>query len=255
MTATTDVAKRALGLLDLTSLNDGDTEQTVRDLCAKANTKYGPTAAVCVWPRFAKLAADLLKDSPIQVAAVANFPQGEADIDQAVTTSQHIIADGADEVDVVFPYRAFLDGDTNAAAQLVAASKKACGPNGRLKVILETGCLPDADAIKRASMIALENGADFIKTSTGKTDVSATLDAARIMLETIHDSGSKAGFKPSGGIRDVNDAAAYLALADEIMGPSWATPHTFRFGASGLLNNLISVLDGDNDAAPSTEAY
>lgn len=250
-----ETAKRALGLLDLTSLNDGDTEQTVRDLCAKAQTKYGPTAAVCVWPRFAKLAADLLKDSPIQVAAVANFPQGDADIDQAVTTSSHIIADGADEVDVVFPYAAFLDGDTEVAAQLVSASKKACGPNGRLKVILETGCLKDPEAIRQASLIALENGADFIKTSTGKTEVSATLEAARIMLECIRDTGSKAGFKPSGGIRDVNDAAQYLALADEIMGPDWATAQTFRFGASGLLNNLIAVLDGEDNAAPSIEAY
>lgn len=255
MTDRKATAQRALGLLDLTSLNDSDTEQTVQDLCAKAQTKYGPTAAVCVWPRFAKLAADLLKDSPIQVAAAANFPHGDADIDQAVTTSTHIIADGADEVDVVFPYQAFLDGDEELAAQLVAASKRACGPNGRLKVILETGCLKDADAIKRASLIALENGADFIKTSTGKTDISATLEAARIMLECIRDTGSKAGFKPSGGIRDVNDATRYLALADEIMGPEWATAATFRFGASGLLNNLIAVLDGEDDAAPSTEAY
>lgn len=249
------VALRALGLLDLTSLNDGDTEDTVRALCQKGQTPHGNVAAVCVWPRFVAQAVAALKDTSIKVAAVANFPDGGSDIDQAVRTAEQIIESGGDEVDVVFPYRAFLRGDEATAKQLVSAVKRACGPDGRLKVILETGCLPDADAIKRASVIALENGADFIKTSTGKTEVSATPEAARVMLTAIRDSKSGAGFKPSGGIRSVSDAATYLDLADGIMGSNWVSADRFRFGASGLLNNILATLDGDAHAAPSTESY
>ena len=255
MSTEKEIAGRALSLLDLTSLNDSDTEDTIRTLCAKAVTRHGAVAAVCVWPRFVALAAELLKDTPVKVAAVANFPDGGSDIDQAVHTSQQIIEAGGDEVDVVFPYRAFLRGDHETAAQLVAASKKACGENGRLKVILETGCMPDSQSIRKASELSLENGADFIKTSTGKVPVSATPEAARIMLEVLRDSKSEAGFKPSGGIRDVETAGLYLNLADEIMGEGWVNADRFRFGASGVLTSLVAVLDGDDAPAPASSGY
>ncbi|RED50864.1 deoxyribose-phosphate aldolase [Aestuariispira insulae] len=255
MTSDKDIAKRALSLLDLTSLNDTDSEETIRALCAKAVTPHGHVAAVCVWPRFVALAAELLKDKPVKIAAVSNFPDGGSDIDQAVHTSQQIIEAGGDEVDVVFPYRAFLRGDVDTAAQLVAACKKACGEYGRLKVILETGCMPDADSIRKASELSLANGADFIKTSTGKVPVSATPEAAKIMLETLRDTGSEAGFKPSGGIKDVATAGNYLALADKIMGEGWVNPDRFRFGASGVLTSLIAVLDGDDAPAPASSGY
>ena len=250
-----EIAKRALGLLDLTSLNDGDTEETIHALCAKAKTTHGNVAAVCVWPKFVKLAVELLEGTGIQVAAVSNFPDGGSDIDQAVSTSRQIIEDGGNEVDVVFPYRAFLRGDNDTAAQLVSACKDACGPNGRLKVILETGCMPDPDSIKRASELSLENGADFIKTSTGKVPVSATPEAARIMLDALKASGKDAGFKPSGGIRDVATAAQYLELADEIMGEGWANAKNFRFGASGVLTSLVAVLDGEDSPSPASSGY
>ena len=248
-------AGHALVLLDLTSLNDDDTEETIKTLCARARTRHGDVAAVCVWPRFVALAAGLLQDSPVKIAAVANFPEGGSDIDGAAATARRIIEAGGDEVDVVFPYRAFLRGDSDTAAQLVAACKQACGQRGRLKVILETGCMPDAASIRRASEIALDNGADFIKTSTGKVPVSATPEAARSMLEVLAERGSGAGFKPSGGIRDVATAGLYLALADEIMGPGWASADTFRFGASGVLDSLVAVLDDDSPVSPADDGY
>ena len=238
-----NAAKRALGLLDLTSLGDNDTEQDIRALVARARTPHGDAAAVCVWPRFVPLAADLLAGSGVRVAAVANFPDGGDDADAAAATAREIVGAGGDEVDVVFPYRAFIGGNVGIAARLVAASKEAVAGRA-LKVILETGLMPDAGAIRRAGLVALENGADFIKTSTGKAAVSATPEAARVMLEAIRDSGSGAGLKVSGGIRDTAAAARYLDLADGVMGREWATAGTFRFGASGLLDDLAAVLEG-----------
>ena len=244
-------ALRALGLLDLTSLGGIDSEDDIRKLCGKARTRHGDVAAVCVWPRFAALAAGLLKGTGIRTAAVANFPGGGSDIDKAVRDTARIVEAGGDEVDVVFPYDAFLDGNKDAPAGLVAACKQACGADARLKVILETGRLPDGASIKRATAIALENGADFIKTSTGMVRVSATPEAARAILQALADSGSGAGFKASGGIKDLAAATHYLDLADEIMGSGWVSADTFRFGASGLLKNLLAVLDGTSTAPGS----
>ncbi len=238
-------ALRTLSLLDLTSLNDNDSEADIKELCNKAISKHGRVAAVCVWPSFVKLAAELLKDTSIKVAAVANFPEGDIDIDACVQSCAEIVKAGGDEVDVVFPYSAFLSGDKDIGAELVAACKQACGNKAKLKVILETGELKSTDLIKQASKIALDNGADFIKTSTGKTPVSATPEAARAMLETLKETDSSAGFKAAGGIKDIETAVEYLALADEIMGEGWVKPEAFRFGASGVLNNLLAVLNNE----------
>ena len=244
-------ALRTLSLLDLTSLNDDDTEADIKNLCSKAISEHGMVAAVCVWSRFVKLAAELLKDTPVKVAAVANFPEGSADIEASVKTCKEIVNAGGDEVDVVFPYKAFLLGDKTIGAQLVSACKQTCGDKAKLKVILETGELKSTDLIKEASKIALDNGADFIKTSTGKVPVSATPEAARAMLEVLKESNSTAGFKAAGGIKDIETATEYLTLTDEIMGKNWAKPESFRFGASGVLNNLLAVL---NDETPEKSA-
>lgn len=249
------IAKRTLSLLDLTSLNDNDTEVDIENLCAKAVSKHGKVAAVCVWPRFVRKASELLKGTNVNIAAVANFPEGSTDIDAAVKTTQEIIDAGGNEVDVVFPYPAFLDGNKEIAAQLVAACKQACSSKAKLKVILETGVLVDEARIKEASNIALDNGADFIKTSTGKVDISATPEAARIMVSTLRDMHSSAGFKAAGGIKDIETAKEYLSIADEIMGDDWATPETFRFGASGILNNLLAILNDDNTNTHDIEGY
>ncbi|NIA70715.1 deoxyribose-phosphate aldolase [Pelagibius litoralis] len=248
------VAARALGLLDLTSLNDDDDAAAVEALCTRARSPFGPVAAVCVWPRFVAQAKQLLHDSGIKVAAVANFPEGGDDMAAALRDTREIVAQGGDEVDLVMPYGRWLAGDRDFAQKMIAACKRACGDGARLKVILETGRLQDATRIYEASRDAIEAGADMIKTSTGKVEVSATLEAAEAMLRAIKDSGRDVGFKAAGGIRDTATAGDYLALADRIMGPDWADPWRFRFGASGVLNDLLAVL-GDEAAPTGQQGY
>lgn len=233
-------ARTALACLDLTSLNDGDTAADVEKLCARALGVHGHTAAVCVWPRFAKLARSLLPGS-VAVAAVANFPDGSSDLTRALRDTRDIVDTGAQEVDVVFPWRDFA-----AAPALLAAVRQAC-TGLRLKVILETGELADEARIAQACRIALDAGADFLKTSTGKTPISATPAAARVLLAAIADDPAargRVGFKPSGGIRTVADAALYIGLTRDTLGAAALTPQRFRLGASSLLNDIEAVLAG-----------
>ncbi|GGY26132.1 deoxyribose-phosphate aldolase [Paludibacterium paludis] len=237
-------ARRALSLMDLTTLNDDDSDVKVAELCRKAAGPAGRVAAVCVYPRFVPVAKKTLTEqgSPeVRVATVTNFPAGGEDVAIAVAETRASIAYGADEVDVVFPYRALMAGNTALGEELVRACKAAC--QGRtLKVIIESGELKDAVLIREASLISISAGADFIKTSTGKVPVNATLEAARIMLEAIRDTGATCGFKAAGGVRSAEEAAEYLALADGLMGEAWVTPAHFRFGASSLLANLEATL-------------
>ncbi|HWH82774.1 MAG TPA: deoxyribose-phosphate aldolase [Burkholderiaceae bacterium] len=238
-------ATRALACLDLTSLNDADTEADVVKLCARAQGPHGPVAAVCVWPRFAALARRELP-AGIAVAAVANFPDGSADSARAVRDARAIVDAGAQEVDVVLPFAALQRGDERAVAELLAAVRAACSTLV-LKVILETGVLADEALIARASQLSLAAGADFLKTSTGKTPVSATPAAARTMLAAIAADprgAARVGFKASGGIRTVADAAVYLALCEQALGADALTPRRFRIGASSLLNDIEAVLGG-----------
>ena len=239
-------ARRVLALLDLTNLNDTCTEADVIELCRRARNAQESfrvhPAAVCVWPQFVSTARRAVSGLAIHVATVVNFPQGGTDVDDIVSLTRRCLEDGADEIDCVLPYRAFLDGDADAAARVLTAVHEAIAGRAHLKVILETGELRDPRLIAAAARLAIESGADFIKTSTGKTPVSATPDAARAMLEVIATSDRAVGLKPSGGIRTLDDALVYVRLADEIMGPHWATPATFRFGASGLLDDLESVI-------------
>lgn len=241
------VAARAIRLLDLTSLNDNDDEAAVSALCSRALATPGPVAAVCIWPRFIAAARERLEDSGVRIAAVANFPAGGDDIAAAVRETEEIVAQGGDEVDLVMPYSRWLGGGVTVARDMIAACKAACGQRVLLKVILETGDLREPAKIYAAAGDAIAAGADFVKTSTGKIAVSATLEAAEAMLRAIKDSGKDVGFKAAGGIRDTAAAADYLALADRIMGVDWADPRHFRFGASGLLDDLLKQLG----AAPS----
>ena len=236
------LARRTLGLIDLTNLEEDCTKADIRALCAKAETPHGNVAALCIWPDFVELASDLLSGSGIDVATVVNFPSGAEPLADVVAVTERAIAGGATEIDTVIPYSAFKDGNGDAVREHVRSVSRACG-NARLKTILETGELADETLIREASRIAIAEGADFIKTSTGKVAVNATPEAARWMLEEIRASNRlDVGFKPAGGIRTVQDAAAYLDLADEIMGPSWAAKPTFRFGASSLLGNVLEAL-------------
>lgn len=238
-----DVARRAVALIDLTDLDDRSTSDAVRALCDRAR-EHG-TAAVCVWPDFVTTARAALADSPVRVATVVNFPAGTERPFAVGVLTERALADGADEVDVVLPYQAWLGDDRRRAADVLAAVRAACDERRALvKVILETGELPDIDTVARAARFAVDHGADFVKTSTGKTARSATPEAVGAMLAVVAAADRPVGIKPSGGIRTVDDAATYLALADAVMGDGWATPATFRFGASGLLDSLVATISG-----------
>lgn len=249
-----DLALRALRLLDLTDLSDQASETGTLQLCARAVAAPGPVAAICIWPQFLKLARQTLKASPVRIATVINFPTGNSNCSLIGSDIAEAIADGADEIDLVLPWRAFLAGDAESAREMVAEARGSCG-DMTLKVILETGEYPDQAAVRAASDLAIAAGADFIKTSTGKTRTSATPAAAQTMLEAIKASGKPVGLKPSGGLRTLADAKTYLDLADEIMGPGWATPKTFRFGASGLYGVLADIIAGTTPPERTDGAY
>lgn len=236
-----DLARRALALLDLTDLSNGLDEAGVEKLCARAVTPVGPVAAVCLWAGFVPQARRLLKGAPVKVATVVNFPAGEDDVMRAADEARYALLDGADEIDLVLPWRALAAGRREVVGALLGAVRASVPPTRTLKTILETGELKTPDLIREAARIAIGTGADFIKTSTGKTATSATPGAVAIMLDEIAASGRRVGIKPSGGIRTLADARAYLDLTDRKMGPGWATPDTFRFGASGLLDVLLAA--------------
>lgn len=250
------VARRALAALDLTTLGEDDTPAQVAALCARARTPFGAVAAVCVYPEHVaacRAQLDAVDAPPVRVATVTNFPDGTADVARAVRETRRAIAVGAQEIDVVFPWRALLAGDAEIGARIVAGCREAMPAGTSLKVILETGELRDPHAIRRASDIALAHGADFLKTSTGKVPVNATPEAARIMLDAIVASGRPCGLKVAGGVRGVDEAAVYFALVDRMMGPDWATPVRFRIGASALLDDVLARLAGTD--APSMRGY
>lgn len=245
-----DTARLALACLDLTSLNDGDDEAAIVRLAERAAAAPGRVAALCVWPRFVPVArANAPAD--VAVAAVANFPAGGIDVDAAVRDTGEIVAAGAQEVDVVMPWRALAAGDAAACAALLRAVRRAC--DGRLlKVILETGELKTPALITQASRIALAEGADFLKTSTGKTPVGATPEAATLMLQAIANdaaAASRVGFKAAGGVRSVADAAVYFDLVETVLGAAALGPARCRIGASALLADIEAVLAGRGGAA------
>jgi len=228
-----------ISCLDLTSLNDDDTEQSILNLCDKA-TQYGNVASVCVNPKFVSLAKAKLLDTPINVCTVVNFPKGSADITTTVQEIKKAISAGANEIDMVMPYYLIPDNEFEKARQYTHTCRTACGPDITLKVIIESGELKNRENIRLASQIAIDAGANFIKTSTGKVPINATPEAAQIMLEVIRESNKPIGFKASGGIKTFEDAEQYLRYAYEIMGEDWVNPKTFRIGASSLLQDLVS---------------
>lgn len=244
------IAARALALLDLTDLSETCTNDDIDALCERAFTPHGPVAAICIWPQFITHARACLDGRALRIATVVNFPSGNQSVDQVIAQTQKAINDGADEIDLVLPYRALLDGDEQSAADMVQAISTVTGGKILLKVIIETGELETDEWIDRASSLAIEQGADFIKTSTGKVAVNATPHFAEKMIDVIHKSGKRVGFKPAGGIKTAEDCGEYLAIADRIMGPEWASPQTFRFGASSVLADLLARLD---DATPVSD--
>ncbi|KHJ54609.1 hypothetical protein LA66_08415 [Aureimonas altamirensis] len=239
-----DLARLLVSCLDLTDLSDTCAQGDIASLVARAQTQVGPVAAICIWPRFVAYARRLAGDQ-MRIATVVNFPSGTADVGASVEEAAQAIADGADEIDYVL--------SREATVAEVSAMRGAC--EGRtLKVILETGEREDASAIARAAQAALEGGADFIKSSTGKTRTGATPEAVAVMLDALRRSGRAAGIKPSGGIRGISEARRYFDMAEAAMGTGWVSPATFRLGASSLLTDLLAVAEG-KPSIESREGY
>ena len=242
--------KLVTSMMDLTTLEGKDTPGKVAYLCRKAlqpaEAKYEvpPCAAVCVYPNMVSYARRFLRDhSPVKVASVATgFPSGQYPLRTKLEEVRRAVGDGADEIDMVIDRNAFLAGDHGKVFDEIAAVKAACGP-AHLKVILETGELVTFDNVRLASRLAMEAGADFIKTSTGKVQPAATMPVTLVMLEAIRDffyeTGKRIGMKPAGGIRTAKQSLAYLVMLRETLGDDWLTPELFRFGASTLLNDVL----------------
>lgn len=241
-------ARALIACLDLTNLDENCTQADVAALCERAATSVGHTAAICIWPRFVAFARERLA-ADIGIATVVNFPAGGQDVDATIAETRKAVEDGADEIDLVIAY-AKLPGDAKFVEDQVRRVKEAAMP-ARLKAILETGEIGDAETIRLACRAAIAGGADFLKTSTGKVRENATPASARLLLESIALSGKDIGFKPAGGIRRFEDAKAYFDLVEEICGQGYATPERFRLGASSVLADLLAVAaSGVRDEMP-----
>lgn len=254
----TQLARTAIGLVDLTDLSDACTPEDIEQLCQRA-VEHG-TAAVCVWPGFVRQAKSLVTSSAVKVATVVNFPSGDGAVRDVASLTEAALNDGADEIDVVLPYTTFLSGEQEASAAMIVAVRAIADRDNTLKVILETGELAKPELISAAATLAIDWGADFIKTSTGKSPVSAKPHAVELMLDAIvaerdADHGRLVGLKPSGGIRTVADAKVYLDLAEQACGADYLHPDTFRFGASGLLDALLAAAAGTSAATTETAGY
>ena len=257
--------KTIISMIDLTTLEGKDTRGKVWALCQKAmrpdpsDHDLPHVAAVCVYPSMIAFVKEALQGSAVKVASVATgFPSGQTFIEIKVEETQQAVAAGADEIDMVIDRGAFLSGNYQKVFDEIAEVKEACGP-AHLKVILETGELANYDQVRKASLIGMFAGADFIKTSTGKAPTNATLPVTLVMLEAIRDfhhaTGKKIGMKPAGGISNAKLALAYLVLLYETMGSEWMTPDLFRFGASSLLNDLLMQIRKERTGAYQSGDY
>ncbi|WP_024609118.1 deoxyribose-phosphate aldolase [Pseudoalteromonas sp. TAB23] len=238
-------AALAVALMDLTSLNTSDTTKSIQALVDSINPTLGTPAAVCVYSDFvddAKIALAARELNYVKVATVTNFPTGDTPLSDVINETLIAVERGADEIDLVIPYKKLIAGDVQTVLSYISESKKACGSRAQLKVIIESGELKTEALITQATQLAIEGGADFVKTSTGKVAINATLESTRIMLTAIKNSDKRVGFKAAGGVKTVADASDYLALARAIMGDDYLQANTFRFGASSLLSDVYTIL-------------
>lgn len=251
---TPEVKKFLLGSVELTSLRTTDNEENILAMVEKVNRfdKEYPelphVATICTYPNFAKLVSESLEVDGVQVVNVSgSFPSSQTFIEVKVAEASLAVKDGATEIDIVMPVGKYLSGDYEGVADEIGEQKQACG-ECPMKVILETGCLPSMSDVKKASIIAMYAGADYIKTSTGKEKVSATPEAAYVMCQAIKEyydqTGIQIGLKPAGGINTVRDAVTYYTIVKEVLGEKWLTNKWFRMGTSRLTNLLISELVG-----------
>jgi deoxyribose-phosphate aldolase len=255
----------AIRCCDLTTLEGEDTPGKVAALCSKAirpdpsDPGVPSVAAVCVYPSLVAVAKGRLGDSGVKVASVATgFPSGQTFVDVKVREVEAVVAQGADEVDMVIDRGAFLSGRLGEVYDEICRVKEACG-EAHLKVILEVSELGTYDNVRRASLLAMAAGADFIKTSTGKLPGAATLPVHLVMLEAIRDvhdeTGRRVGMKPAGGIRTSKNAIQYLVQVNEILGPDWLTPDLYRLGASSLVNDILMQIRKEKTGAYQSRDY
>jgi len=250
-----DVLKACLSFIDLTTLNSTDTPSKVAGLADKVNSfkrkfpLFPNVASICVYPNFAPLLKERLTAQGVNITVVGGcFPSSQSFIEVKTAECRMAVEKGADEVDVVLPLNSLLDGDCNSVTRELKLIREAT-KGAHLKVILETGALTNYLTIEKAADIAMDCGADFIKTSTGKMEPAATPEAVFIMCtkikERYNNTGKKTGIKPAGGISSSRDALLYYAIVDNVLGKDWLTPSLFRLGASRLANNILSELSGE----------
>lgn len=252
---TEEVKKFLFNSIDLTTLNTTDSDESVMRFTEKVNRfddefpDLKNVAAICVYPNFAQVVKDTLEVEGINIACVSGgFPSSQTFTEVKIAETAMALADGADEIDIVIPVGAFLSGDYETMCEEIMELKETCKEH-HLKVILETGALKTASNIKKASILSMYSGADFIKTSTGKQQPAATPEAAYVMCQAIKEyyeqTGNKVGFKPAGGINTVNDALIYYTIVKEVLGKEWLSNELFRLGTSRLANLLLSEIKGE----------
>ena len=252
---TEEVKKFLFNCIDLTTLNTTDSDESVMRFTEKVNRfddefpDLKNVAAICVYPNFAQVVKDTLEVEGINIACVSGgFPSSQTFTEVKIAETAMALADGADEIDIVIPVGVFLSGDYETMCEEIMELKETCKEH-HLKVILETGALKTASNIKKASILSMYSGADFIKTSTGKQQPAATPEAAYVMCQAIKEYyeqiGNKVGFKPAGGINTVNDALIYYTIVKEVLGKEWLSNELFRLGTSRLANLLLSEIKGE----------
>ena len=255
----------AIRMIDLTTLEGKDTPGKIRALAAKAirpdpsDANVPSVAAICVYPNLVPAAKERLAGSGVKIASVATaFPSGQSPLDVKIRDVEDAVAMGADEIDMVIDRGAFLSGRYAKVFDEIVKVKEACG-EAHLKVILEVSELGTYDNVRRASLLAMAAGGDFIKTSTGKLPGAATLPVQLVMLEAIRDvyeeTGRKVGMKPAGGIRTAKNAIQYLVQVHETLGPDWLTPDLYRIGASSLVNDILMQLRKEKTGAYQSKDY
>ena len=253
---TMEVKRFLFGSIELTSLKTTDSEESILAFTERVNDfdSHYPdlphVATICVYPCFANIVAESLEVDGVEIACVSgSFPSSQARIEVKVAETSLAVADGATEIDIVMPVGKFLSGDYEGVCDEIQELKAACGEEVPMKVILETGALKTATNIKKASILAMYAGADYIKTSTGKLEPAATPEAAYIMCQAIKEyydeTGIQIGFKPAGGINSVMDAIIYYTIVKEVLGEKWLTNKWLRLGTSRLANMLLSEIEGE----------
>lgn len=250
-----EVYKLCYSAIDLTTLSCSDSVESVTEFAGKAVAFYKEfphlpnVASICIYPPFVETVGVAIDGTDLRITSVAGgFPSSQTFLEVKALEVAMAVENGADEVDIVLNVGKMLQGHYDEAANEVEAIRAETDPDIVLKVIIESGALKSPDLIRKASLLSMFAGADFVKTSTGKTDVSATPEAAFVMCEAIRDyharTGRKVGFKPAGGVRTAEDAALYYTIVEEVLGREWLTPELFRIGASSVANNLLSAIEG-----------